>query len=171
MKLIGTYDITDNQGRHTMRYMVWPDSVMIRTGKPVFLDPDRKSYVHFCVGAKIEKVGKSIQEKFAERYYHETTIFAVFLPEEASDALMAGRDPKACDIVTDYCIIVGDPMDANKLKTPFLDGSISEVSRLNTLKTGDYVFHIMPDFRLETQYNENLIVKYNDAVLLSCKIK
>jgi 2-keto-4-pentenoate hydratase/2-oxohepta-3-ene-1,7-dioic acid hydratase in catechol pathway len=52
-----------------------PDSALLKDGKPFFI-PDFSSNVHYEteIVVKINKLGKSIDEKFAHRYYDEITV-------------------------------------------------------------------------------------------------
>jgi 2-keto-4-pentenoate hydratase/2-oxohepta-3-ene-1,7-dioic acid hydratase in catechol pathway len=52
-----------------------PDSALLKDGKPFFI-PDFSSNVHYEteIVVKINKLGKSIDEKFACRYYDEITV-------------------------------------------------------------------------------------------------
>ena len=100
MKLMAVYDSANAEGEHTRRTMVWPDSALVRTGKPVFI-PEGNYYIHAGLGARIDAVGKTVAPKFAGRYYKEIFPVIFLLPEEASKTLAEGRDPKACDIVAD----------------------------------------------------------------------
>jgi 2-keto-4-pentenoate hydratase/2-oxohepta-3-ene-1,7-dioic acid hydratase in catechol pathway len=52
-----------------------PDSALLKDGKPFFI-PDFSSNIHYEteIVVKINKLGKSIDEKFACRYYDEITV-------------------------------------------------------------------------------------------------
>ena len=52
-----------------------PDSALLKNNKPFFL-PDFSSEIHYEteVVVKISKLGKSIEPKFAPRYYDELTV-------------------------------------------------------------------------------------------------
>lgn len=145
--------------------MVWPDSAIIRSGKPVFLPEESDCFIHCGFGARISAVGKSIRPKFAPRYYTELFPVAYVLGRTASDALQKGECPLAKDIVTDYSVITGEPVEmigqntaeasltslATRELTDRLNISanfsvinnlIAIASERNTLKTGDIVASI-----------------------------
>lgn len=199
MKLMSAYTAnTESDEKDSLKFMVWPDSAIIRSGKPLFLPSEGIFYIHPAVGAMISAVGKSIGTKFAPRYYREVTALAFLLPEKVSDQLEEGADPKACDIVADYSVILGNPVNATEFAGPltllskrlnpaegeafeetiFSDGSllnldraISLASERNTLKTGDVVAVISgPGIRAERNSLLKLTGNHND-ILIENKLK
>lgn len=92
--------------------LVWPDSVWLKNGKPMFLpDEDETYHVILALCLRIDKVGKSVAEKFAHRYYREAAYSAILLGRRPYEALKNGSDPLACDICTDCCILTGNFID------------------------------------------------------------
>ena len=118
MKITAAYKAESAPQPGGMNILVWPDSSMVRSGKPVFIPDDRPYMLVAGYAAHITAVGKSIGRKFAGRYYSEVAPVAFLLPEEAAKELAAQRDPKACDVVADYTVIIGDFTAADSLQGP-----------------------------------------------------
>lgn len=108
MKVLAAYLASESKDPSGMNVMVWPDSSIVRSGKPVFLPEDDWYSVIIGFAAKIKDVGKSIQKKFASRYYNEVLPMAFFLEENVAQMVLEKEDPKACDIVADFTVICGD---------------------------------------------------------------
>ena len=177
--------------------MVWPDSTMVCSGKPVFI-PDYECYLHAGIGVKILNVGKSINKKFASRYYKEFTSMAFILPKDSSDAVSYYRNPYACNFVSDYSVICGDFIPIEKsdgiatkvcvnveplkdisvgkqiqilnVNYDILDEIISSASEANTLKTGDIVAFMMSE-RFNVNRDNLLKISINNNITLENKLK
>lgn len=192
MKIIAVYG-QDRVQADAMKIMVWPDSVMIRSGKPLFLPEYGEYGVKGGIGVKINAVGKSIRPKFAGRYYSEITPMAFILPQNVIDCLEEGGDPLACDIVADYSIICGDyiqPFAESFLieireegirhyqhnveirdLSNLIASAIATASRQNTLKTGDIVGIVLPG-SLKAEYDSILKMTFGQEFsLLVNKLK
>ena len=114
MKIIGAYE-SESEGKTIFKTMVWPDSVMVRSGKPVFIPDGYPCRLRFGICARIDAVGKSIAPRFAGRYYAEVAPMAFLMPDSVSETLEKRRDPLACDITADYSVICGDFCPAAEL--------------------------------------------------------
>ena len=109
MKITGFYD---NKEGHGKGFLVWPDSVWLRNGKPMFLPSEDEIFkIILAPCIKIDRVGKSVTERFAGRYYSQAAYTAVMLNERAYNALRDGKDPYATDICNDCCILTGNFLD------------------------------------------------------------
>lgn len=109
MKIAAAYISNSSQANTNMNIMVWPDSAMIRSGKPLFLPDDEEwRYIMIGIAVKIDSVGKSIQQKYAERYYKELAPMAFVMTRTAAEKIRKHQDPLACEIVADYSLICGD---------------------------------------------------------------
>lgn len=199
MKIIGTYPSKKSEDPTGQNIIVWPDSAQIRSRKPVFV-PDGDYMIITGLGAQIKSVGKSIDTRYASRYYSQILPVVFLLEEKAAEKVMAEEDPAACEIVADYTAICGDTINSEELgslmiKTEvsplvekegeedvrrnflemedaslLLDEAISVASRKNTLKTGDIVARILR-VSLPAEYNTILSVSFNDTLLLENKLK
>ena len=133
------------------------DSAITLSGRPVFLpDFDTQWTAEFYIALKVCRLGKSISEKFAHRYYDRCTIAMRLVPTNVTSELRThGRPTAICDIFdnaltlgnwVDICDIpetvtatIGDEsITINGLKC-IADNAISNVSRYTTLKIGDAI--------------------------------
>ena len=196
MKIIGVYKAEKSRTDDGLNIMVWPDSAMIRTGKPVFI-PDGEYKSIIGLGARITAVGKTILPKFAHRYYEDMVPVVFFLPTAAADKIAIGHDPEACDIVEDYSVICGDPFVAERKEVTIqaqisslledadagqtlnfklddiqdcIDQAIASASKKNTLKTGDLVVRILRVWEKPTP-DCILKIKIDNTFLLENKLK
>lgn len=165
MKLMAVYESKGLSGNTTPKVMVWPDSSIIGTRKPVFVPDDTEYNIHICLAARIDAVGKTVRKKFAHRYYKDVMPVGILLTKEASDKVASLEDPLACETVADYTIIVGQPvkkeengdyqleisrkhldtesgeeiLDIITFTKECLEEAIEKSSIKNTLKTGDII--------------------------------
>lgn len=184
----------DDSGWNTM---VFPDSSMVRSGKPVFI-PEIPLYLFPGFAARIHSVGKSIREKFASRYYDEVMPIGLVATSETASLLHDRKDPLACDIISDYSLICGESLDETAEETCLrlaliplkdeessgtydlsipeihpheeIDRVIEAASRTNTLKTGDMVGFIVSD-NVSIRPDTLLKVEVNGNLLIENKFK
>lgn len=192
MKIIAVYG-SERVQADAMKIMVWPDSVMIRSGKPLFLPESGEYGIKWGIGVRIDAVGKSIRPKFADRYYSEIAPLAFILPLKVINCLEDGGDPLASDIVADYTIICGDFIQPFAESFPveireegitlqshhveirdlsaILASAVSAASRQNTLKTGDIVGILLPG-SFNAEYDSILKINFDgESPLLVNKLK
>ena len=112
MKIILGYKSIKDEGL-TLKTMVWPDSSMVLSRKPVFMRDDESSHLVLGFGVRITGVGKSIRKKFARKYYSEIAPLVLIGDSSLADKIKQNIDPLACDIVSDFSIISGDSMSAD----------------------------------------------------------
>lgn len=143
--------------------VVWPDSVMVRSGKPVFLPSEETPYyIHRTLGVRISRIGKSVEERFACRYYDSLLPAAIILPGDASDAIEEGKSPLAADTMFDGCIVIGDAVPVTEGKRAEIDRCISVASDKMMLKIGDIVFMLMPGARVKAQIDSRYEYSLSD---------
>lgn len=197
MKFIAVYP-SESRDQAGMKILVWPDSAMVRTGRPVFVADEGSSRVLVGVAAKITAVGKSIEPRFASRYYEEVAPMAFIVKEEVAERLDKGIDPAACDIVADCSVVCGDTVspdlggvkEMNVICRSLLHGgetetkrgyptegldrrladAIATASRANTLKTGDYVAFLLPG-HFPAEPDSVVRMTLDDRILLENKLK
>lgn len=169
MKILAAYESNIGAGPAGTKVVVWPDSVMIRSRKPLFLPDDGDYFLHRGLCVRIDAVGKSIAGRFAGRYYNEMAPMAFVLPAAVSDLLAEGNDPAACDIVADYSLICGDFIPKGG-DLAAIDAAIVEASRRNTLKTGDIVA-ILPPEREKAERDTVVKISLEGKTLLENKLK
>ena len=133
------------------------DSAVTNTGKPFYL-PDfaGKTEVSLTCAVRISRLGKSIEPKFASRYYSEYAPALHFTLPEYSDRLKENDLPQDPSRSFDRSLFVGDFINITDLasfklkingeeKGEFnfgnlhrtIEDSLSDVTHLNTLKIGD----------------------------------
>lgn len=200
MKIIVTYDTDKDQAKAGMNILVWPDSALIRSGKPVFL-PEEKLKFHLGFIARMDGVGKTIKSRFAGKYYSLVAPAIFFLPLRASESLQNNSHPYACDIVADFVVVCGDFIDTSELQNDSgtsviqmetkilgsssqkkdetfvlsfaakrISDSIEEASIRNTLKTGDLAGFILPE-SYDAMPDSIIKIKVNDKLLIENKLK
>ena len=196
MKIIAAYE--SNRGRDGSGYniLVWPDSAMILSRKPLFL-PEEEDSIHVGIAAKIKAVGKSVKPKFAHRYYDAIAPAAFIFSSSVSSKLNRKEDPEATDIVADFSVICGDFTDAEGLnedltlslsiKTLSGDERLSEnlevnnwenllaeaiarATERNTIKTGDTVAVLLPG-SFPAGRDSLLSIGINGVALIENKLK
>jgi 2-keto-4-pentenoate hydratase/2-oxohepta-3-ene-1,7-dioic acid hydratase in catechol pathway len=142
-----------------------PDSSIILKNQPFFV-PDYSNEIHYEaeVILKISKLGKSIDKKFANKYYNKISLGIDFTARDIQNELKKKGLPWEKSKAFDGSALVGDWIDKNEFKNindlNFLlqkngndvqigntsnmlwdfDELISEISKFFTLKIGDIIF-------------------------------
>ena len=116
MKIIAAYSSSSPQNQSGLNTLVWPDSAVVKSGKPIFLPEDEKMDISFGIGAKIHSVGKSIKEKFSYRYFDEIMPMVFFFKQNIAADISYGHTPSECDFVRDYSVIFGDCISVEYFK-------------------------------------------------------
>lgn len=173
-----------------------PDSSILKNNKPFFL-PDFSSEIHYEteVVVKISKLGKSIEPKFAPRYYDEVTVGIDITARDLQTKLSKARLPWEISKCFDGAAPVGKFIpagtfhDINSLNFRLeINGSvvqqsntadmifgineiISYVSRFFTLKTGDLIFTGTPAGVGPLRKNDHLVAYLEDTPLLDFMIR
>lgn len=168
------------------------DSSLTNSGKPFFL-PDfaNKFEAIPVVAVKINRLGKSISPKFANRYYSEYAGGIHFRAKDLLEELRGSQLPadKACSfdrslIMGEFLpLAIGQPCDMTMTKNgetvaffslqPLLHtmGKIlQEVSGANTLKMGDLIIPALPE-GTEIKIGDILQLHAGDVTLLTVQIK
>lgn len=173
--------------------LAYPDSVMVRSGNPVYLPEFNSSFTAiFYLGVKISRLGKSIAERFASRYYSQVAPVMVTLPVDLVNEFVSRGLPWTAAACFDRSVIVGDFREYSDLcergdfriafsNLPEVNAglptekeigmAIQEVSRNNALKMGDLILvplHFLP---LTLQPDTFLNLYSEDEVLLKTSIK
>ena len=157
------------------------DSSLIKNNKPFFL-PDFSDEIHYEaeIVLRISKLGKSISEKFAYRYYDAVTLGIDITARDLQRKQMKDGAPWEICKSFDGSAPVGKFLPLNKAgdihNLPFrlekngivvqqsstadlifgIDKMISKVSRFHTLKTGDLIFTGTPSGVGPLQKNDHL---------------
>lgn len=173
-----------------------PDSAILKNNKPFFL-PDFSSEIHYEteVVVKISKLGKSIEPKFAPRYYDEVTVGIDITARDLQTKLSKARLPWEISKCFDGAAPVGKFIpassfqDVNDLNFRLeINGNvvqqsnttdmifsvneiISYVSRFFTLKTGDLIFTGTPAGVGPLRKNDHLVAYLEETPLLDFMIR
>ena len=173
-----------------------PDSAILKNNKPFFL-PDFSSEIHYEteVVVKISKLGKSIEPKFAPRYYDEVTVGIDITARDLQTKLSKARLPWEISKCFDGAAPVGKFIpassfqDVNNLNFRLeINGNvvqqsnttdmifsvneiISYVSRFFTLKTGYLIFTGTPAGVGPLRKNDHLVAYLEETPLLDFMIR
>ncbi len=143
-----------------------PDSALLRNNDPFYI-PDWSNDVHYEVEliVRISKLGKSIEKKFAHRYYKEIGLGIDFTARDVQNALkdkgLPWEKSKAFDhsaVICSEFVLVNSIPDRNAIHFRLdkngetvqtgdsslmifpIDEIISQVSKYFTLKIGDLIY-------------------------------
>lgn len=127
-----------------------PDSAMLLPGRPVFYPDFGKDWMAVpYVAVRVNRLGKSISEKFASRYYDALSVAVRIVPSGGCDipeGVLSGMD---CSINFGEWIcpqeffglgsvMIGDvPVGCHDVTKDVIDSIVSEASRLTSLRMGD----------------------------------
>ena len=152
MKIIGLTLLPKQKQMQSRSYMyLKPDSALVVNNKPFFIPDDHgEYYAHFCAVARINRLGKNIQEKFACRYYEELTIGLNIinhaqLSETSPDAWLKATAFDNSMVVGQFAVENIEKIEINGVRYPLtnlqqqIKSAISEVSRTITIRMGDMV--------------------------------
>lgn len=163
MKAIVLYN--DNNRQHTGLVC---DSAMTRAKDPFFVPAEGVWHGMVLRGVRIDRLGKGIEARFADRYYSEI-LSAVHSYADADTRQIErwGRDG---------ALVVGDTataeqMDEDLKKT--MDHVISDISTQLTLKTGDLVLIADPEnnFEFEDKSKDYIIEPRHGCPGLKFKVR
>lgn len=127
-------------------WITWPDSVMQRSGKPVFLPFSLSSGAEMqpyrivpALMIRIGKLGKSVTAKFAHRYCESFAPALVTMAEASLSAMAEGRFPAPSDYAFDGAVTAGD-------FSPVPEGGICAIGdidfRCSHIDSADDITHI-----------------------------
>lgn len=173
-----------------------PETALIQRNQPFFY-PDFSNNVHHEVELviKINRLGKNISEKFANRYYDEIGIGIDFTARDLQNAASASGLPWAISKGFDGSAPIGQFVNKSELgdlkNIDFslekngqvvqqgnsgdmlfsFDAIIAYVSRFFTLKIGDLIYTGTPMGVGPVQIGDNLVAKIGDRELLNFYVR
>lgn len=178
-------------------FFLKPDSAMLQKSMPFFY-PDFSNEIHheIEVVVRIEKLGKSIEERFAPKYYTSVALGIDFTARDLQAKAKAAGQPWAVSKGFDGSAVLSDfiPLeelgkDANNLDFYLLKNGvevqhgntnklvfninylISNISKFMTLKTGDLIYTGTPAGVGPVQIGDTLEGFLEGRQLLTCRIK
>ena len=177
-------------------FFLKPDSSLLINNKPFFL-PDFSDEIHHEVElvVKINRLGKSIQRKFAHRYYSEITVGIDFTARDLQRQCKKEGKPWEIAKAFDGSAVLGKFIPMNKLNNKnevkfhllineeerqtgistdmlfSIDEIIEYVSRFVTLKIGDLIYTGTPAGVGPVKINDHLKAYIEDIKLLDFVVK
>lgn len=198
MKVIGivnNYDI-DNSGIKSFPDMfLLADSSLLKDGKPFFLpDFDSEFKVYPSLVVRVNRLGKNIAPRFANRYYDAVTIGLNVRAESKLKEMVQNKIPWASAVAFDGSAIMGEfeskeNIDFRNLKFEIckndkeiyvweyaklltnIDELISQISKRFTLKIGDYIYIGLSGDGFDIKIDDVIIGKICEKEMLNFKIK
>ena len=154
------------------------DSSLLNQGKPFFLPYLSKDIRQCpCVVVRICRLGRSIEPRFADRYYDA---LAYGIDFRANDLLLQGQMTEG--LAFDGALCVGEWLPSATFRqqsdmlpvieqTFPIEDAIAQISRVMTLRMGDLLYIDLPEEAQPVQ-REDIISRYhNEQPLLYCRIK
>ncbi len=172
------------------------DSSLLKSHKPFFI-PDNLGKIDYKteIVVRISKLGKTIPERFAQRYYDAITIGINFSAIELKQKLEKEHLP--CDLSKNFdgSSVIGEwvdkdkfidiqrirfnlNVDSNKVQSGYtgdmivsVDEIISYLSQFFTLKTGDIIYTGCPCREIEAQINTHFegFIEERKVLDFNCK--
>ena len=174
MKIIGFANI---EGKPQM--VLKSDSCMLVNRKPFFAPDDAQDLrMTHCVVLRVSRLGKSIEQRFADRYYDAVAPGLDFVVwDKLEDARRNGSSwTEALDF--DYSLAIGEWIDKGewlKVKGERLlispKEAIEQASRLMTIRQGDLIYIDTTESARRVERNEVIEGPEWAKDKLYCKIK
>ncbi|MDE7381273.1 MAG: fumarylacetoacetate hydrolase family protein [Muribaculaceae bacterium] len=136
---------------HQPDWMLLPDSVLLRSGKHLYLPGDDGEMLGFpSLCLKIGRLGKSVGQRFAYRYFSEIAPAVQFFSKNCLNRTLNGFPPRAEEIIFDGAIMIGEFITLENIShnddlavscsSPIFssinNNEFKEVWQLNNLKSG-----------------------------------
>ena len=174
MKIIGFANI---EGKPQM--VLKSDSCMLVNRKPFFTPDDAQDLrMTHCVVLRVSRLGKSIEQRFADRYYDAVAPGLDFVVwDKLEEARRNGSSwTEALDF--DYSLAIGEWIDKGerlKVKGERLlispEEAIEQASRLMTIRQGDLIYIDTTESARRVERNEVIEGPEWAKDKLYCKIK
>lgn len=171
----------------------FPDSAIVKNGNPIFLpDFDSRFIGSFFLAVKISRLGKSIAERFASRYYSEVAPAMNIVAKGVLDSLSANGLPWTAATGFDRSLAVGNFIDypllsaIGELNVVSSDGNhdtltvpspeviakaIHMASRYNSLKMGDLILIPLSKDSIDLKIDSMIAISAGDDTLLKIPVK
>lgn len=143
------------------------DSAILVNDKPFFLPDEMGELVAMeCVVVRIARLGKNIGLQFAERYYEQVTM-GLDIQASAQKNWTERTSLEGSLPIGEF--VNKDEKWVNEYKDA-INYAVSRVSRLMTLRMGDFVCVDLPIQHL-LQKNENIEILKNNERIVRCRVK
>lgn len=185
-------DKTDNSNQFIGWYFL-TESAVSNAGKPFFMPENNEKVMAFMAPVfKITRLGKSISQKFSQRYFTELAPGIHFILPDLKEKFSKNRLPEDPAVCFDRSLFAGSfeglengtvPHSMNfkingdeivscsseSLKELMVE-IIPKISTMNTLKTGDMVVPVLYGEK-EIKYGDVLTIESEEKEILRVKIK
>lgn len=197
MKTIVIFPYEDLAGDISQAMLSLPDSSLVRSPNPFFIPEfDTRFTATPFMACRISKLGKSVSERFAQRYYSEVTPAFCFVARNMLDRLHARGLPWTEATGFDRSLVIGDFINFSTVSAADIqleipgqqpetleiprredfDKAIERVSDTNMIKTGDLILlplydssHNIPVIDLSA--GMDLRISANQKILVLAKIR
>ncbi len=166
-----------------------PDSAVIKDHKPFFVPDFSSKWIYSLnIAIRINRLGKNIGEKFANRYYDAITLCLRMIPSDMLEQMAKAGIVSNIATSFDGAVILGDwqpietiqdqiKINIDNFETSInksdikIDNSIKLLSKYFTFKIGDILIPASLDHQSELKIDDNIIGKINDVECINFKIK
>lgn len=174
---------------------VLPDTAMLIQKRPFFIpDFTQECKVQLCYAVRINRLGRSIHAKFANRYYtaNEIMLGAHFVARDLLEKLKKECKPYDIAVGFDNAVVLSESynedlsdkpkarieIDSNLYQYPFdlnlyalVDQLIAEISEFYTLKQGDILLIPVSPEEHQVEIDNRVSLCLNDKKLTSFNVK
>ena len=155
------------------------NSCLLNGRKPLFLPEDCKELgATPCLILRVSRLGKSITEQFANRYYDAVAPGIDFVDLDKQRTAIKNGSPWTGAIDFDYSLAIGEWIDkVESLKSQaesYLlspEEAITRASRLMTIRQGDLIYIQAKQAPRVVEKEEVLRIEIDGQERLYCKIK
>lgn len=172
MKIVG---FTYFGGADTPEMVLKGDSCMLVNRKPFFA-PDGTNDVRAvpCVVLRVSRLGKSVAERFAERYFDAFAYGYDFVAWDLLTQAQQNGQPWTEATCFDYSLAVGSWLEVPHMPEEMLEKArkaVEQASRLMTIRQGDLIYIHAHAKAQPVQRDEILSGPSGAEESLYCKIK
>lgn len=188
MKILELRDFGDKETAALPSLILTTDSSIIRDNRPVFLpEISRRWRCDFSLAYLVSRLGKSIAERFAPRYYDMMTLCARFVPLDiVSPEGCTGENWTPWATAFDGALAIGAWTDAAPVKSvditspqsisfsgviPPIAKAIKILSKEMIIKTGDIIIPPSPLFSCDISIGDRVEASVNRQEILRFNIK
>lgn len=169
-----------------------PDTALLIQKRPFFIpDFTQDCQVQLCACIHINRLGRSIHERFANRYYCNITLAVHFIAKDLLNNLQAAHQPWDVAIGFDNAVAVSAVSCKEAEATASLsineeeytsafsvdkisrraNALIAQISPIYTLRQGDLILLPLQTEEIQVQIDDRISLKYNGLEHLSFNIK
>lgn len=152
------------------------DSSLLINRHPFFVPSwDEVFVAQPCVVFRVSRLGKSIEARFADRYYDKAAYGLNFRAEGALERIRQAGGDWSYAMSFDYSLCVGEfvepsEVDCGDLVTG-IDNTLQQISAFYTIRQGDYIFVDRLGGEEKVIKNQLFRIDKGQQNLLYCKVK